>query len=128
MTLRRRDALITHKKRGSLRSSTPGGSRNPPRDQVNLSYINEMSPFRQAQEQGKQPLIDWGRRDQFYRLTPHLDSDESMRTDPGQLRPQRLRDPIVEPTRQGTPLQDRKRKSNPKSRSSAEQRIIISAR
>ena len=59
--------------------------------------------FCQAQEQGGQPLIDCGRRDQFYRLTPHLDSDE---TDPGELSPQRLRDPIVEPTRQGTPLQD----------------------
>ena len=65
-----------------------------------------MSPFRQAQEQGGQPLIDCGRRDQFYRLTPHMDSDESMRTDPGELSPQRLRDPIVEPTRQGIPLQN----------------------
>ena len=80
----------THEQRGSLRSSTPEGSRNPPRNQVDLSYINEMSPFRQAQEQGEQPPIDCGRRDQFYRLSPHLDSDESMRTDPGELSPQRL--------------------------------------
>ena len=69
----------TQGQRGSLGSSTPEGSRNPPRNQVDLSYINEMSPFRQAQEQGEQPLIDCGRRDQFYRLTSHLDSDESMR-------------------------------------------------
>ena len=35
-----------------------------------------------------------------------MDSDESMRTDPGELSPQRLWDPIVELTKQGTPLQD----------------------
>ena len=61
-----------------------------------------MSPFRHAKEQDEQPPINCGRRDQFYRLTPHLDSDESMRTDLGEQSPQRLRDPIVEPTGQGT--------------------------
>ena len=96
----------TQGQRGSLGSSTPHGTGNPPRNQVDLSYINAMSPFRQAQEQGEQPLIDCGRRDQFYRLTLHMDSDESMRTDPGELSPQRLRDPTIEPTRQGTPLQN----------------------
>ena len=96
----------TQGQRGSLRPSTPHGIGNPPRNQVDLSYINAMSPFRQAQEQGEQRLIGCGRRDQFYRLTPHMDSDESMRTDPGELSPQRLRDPTIEPTRQGTPLQN----------------------
>ena len=96
----------TQGQRSLLGSSTPDGSGNPRRYQVDLSYINEMSPFRQAQEQGEQLLIGCGRRDQFYRLTLHLDSDESMRTDPGELSPQRFRDPIVEPTRQETPLQD----------------------
>ena len=39
----------TQGQRGSLGSSTPDGSGNPPRNQIDLSYINEMSPFRQAQ-------------------------------------------------------------------------------
>ena len=35
-----------------------------------------------------------------------MDSDESMKTDPGELSPQRLRDPTVEPIGQGTALQN----------------------